>query len=84
MFGGPGGDQLFGGIGNDVLKGGNGQDLFYVYDNEGKDRIKDFQDNIDTLVLDEMLWPGSKTPQEVINDYGHVWSYEGIAWYAPK
>ena len=21
---------------------------------------------------------------EVINEYGHVWSYEGVAWYAPK
>lgn len=45
-----GNDQLSGQAGNDILTGGAGSDLF-IFDG-GKDRIKDFADDTDTVRLD--------------------------------
>lgn len=50
LFGGLGNDRLNGGKGNDVLTGGAGADIFVFAD--GRDRITDFTDNVDTIVLD--------------------------------
>lgn len=56
LSGGDGMDRIEGGIGNDLLTGGTGADLF-VFDT-ARDKITDFADNIDTLVLDDALWGG--------------------------
>lgn len=50
VFGGLGNDRLNGGKGNDVLTGGAGADIFVFAD--GRDRITDFTNNVDTIVLD--------------------------------
>ncbi|WP_431300716.1 calcium-binding protein [Tabrizicola sp. BL-A-41-H6] len=49
-----GNDTLVGGAGNDVLTGGTGADSFVFH--SGHDRITDFGDNVDTLLLDRALW----------------------------
>ncbi|MEB8388759.1 calcium-binding protein [Rhodobacteraceae bacterium KMM 6894] len=54
MKGGDGNDYLDGGsgTGTDYLYGGSGADEFHFDRGEGYDVIKDFEDDIDTLVLD--------------------------------
>jgi Ca2+-binding RTX toxin-like protein len=59
LFGGDGNDQLrgdggndrlTGGKGNDVMTGGAGADVFVFA--EGRDRITDFTNNVDTITID--------------------------------
>ncbi|MBB4301690.1 Ca2+-binding RTX toxin-like protein [Rhodobium orientis] len=62
LFGGNGEDKLSGGAHNDLLNGGTGNDALwggwgadrFVYDSEtgDSDRIRDFQNNIDTIAID--------------------------------
>ena len=53
LSGGNGMDDLTGGRGRDVMTGGSGPDNFIFNEgvNEGRDRITDFQDGSDSLVL---------------------------------
>lgn len=53
LFGGIGNDSLDGGTGNDVLTGGDGSDNFLFRKDYDVDRITDFQNGVDTLVLGE-------------------------------
>ncbi|MEY1557637.1 calcium-binding protein [Yoonia sp. R2331] len=50
--GGGGSDKLFGGRGNDFMRGGSGADTFHYDRGDDIDRIRDFQDNVDTIELD--------------------------------
>jgi Ca2+-binding RTX toxin-like protein len=52
-----GNDTLAGGAGNDLLTGGDGADTFIFAG--GQDRIMDFQDGTDQIVLDADLWTGA-------------------------
>ena len=52
LFGGEGKDFLVGGRGNDFLTGGSQSDIFHFDRGGSFDVIEDFQDNIDTLQLD--------------------------------
>lgn len=73
LLGGKGRDILFGENGNDKLWGEAGQDHFVLLDGEGRDRIKDFQDDVDTLILDKDLWGGAvMTAQAVVNAFGSI------------
>ncbi|WP_146348525.1 calcium-binding protein [Phaeobacter marinintestinus] len=54
MRGKSGSDKLFGGTGSDRLIGGKGADHFYFKSGWGNDKVKDFQNNIDTLVFSVM------------------------------
>ncbi|SIS90758.1 hypothetical protein SAMN05421772_10883 [Paracoccus saliphilus] len=51
MIGTDGNDWLRGDMGKDTLKGGAGSDVFIFTRNGGQDRIKDFQDDIDTVEI---------------------------------
>ncbi|MDP3261459.1 MAG: calcium-binding protein [Tabrizicola sp.] len=51
-----GNDTLIGGAGDDLLTGGGGADTFVFH--AGHDRITDFTDDVDTLLLDRALWGG--------------------------
>jgi RTX toxins and related Ca2+-binding proteins len=54
LIGGLGNDRLFGGQGNDVYSGGDGVDRFFFEASDGaggKDRISDFEDGVDLIVL---------------------------------
>lgn len=81
LWGGAGEDTLDGGAGNDRLTGDTGADVFIF--NTGQDRITDFEDNLDTLWLDQSLWGGGLTVSEVIENYaqsdtdGTLFTFEG-------
>ncbi|WP_347312096.1 calcium-binding protein [Defluviimonas sp. SAOS-178_SWC] len=70
--GGGGDDWLNGGTDDDVLTGGLGADSFVFLAGYGQDRVTDFADNVDTLVLDDALWGGGKTVAQVIADHASV------------
>jgi len=72
LKGGKGNDDLEGGKGNDKLTGGAGKDTFVFKKAGGKDTIKDFQDDKDTIQLDDALWNGSFNKQKVINKFAKV------------
>jgi subtilisin-like proprotein convertase family protein len=67
--GGAGKDVLDGGAGNDTLTGGGQRDVFVFAPGYGSDRIADFQNDIDRLRLDDALWGGGLTAQQVVNTY---------------
>lgn len=56
LMGGSGNDRIDSGFGQDALSGAAGQDEFIFRNQPGQDIIVDFQDNIDTLALDNRLW----------------------------
>jgi len=81
LYGGRGNDELNGGKGNDILDGGDdsdiltgggGKDFFVFYDGNGRDTITDFENDVDTVVLQESIWGGGLTLTEVIADYAKV------------
>ncbi|MFK7754842.1 MAG: hypothetical protein AB8B51_20130 [Sedimentitalea sp.] len=81
MSGGQGADELDGGAGDDALNGdsgkdeltgGSGADSFEFSLGGGRDTITDFEDDTDTLVLEEALWGGGKTIAEVLSDHASV------------
>ena len=53
--GGAGKDHVEGGNGNDALKGGRGADVFVFDMNDGKDRVTDFTDGVDLILLHKTL-----------------------------
>ena len=69
LQGGDGDDSLNGGWGNDSMRGGAGSDEFFFFDRGGHDFILDFEDDIDTLELDDALWGGGLTAQQVVDTY---------------
>ncbi len=71
LRGDSGNDYLHGNSGTDYLYGGTGSDQFYFYNTSDRDNIRDFQDNIDTLVLQRSLWGGTNlSVSQVLNKYG--------------
>ena len=77
MLGGNGQDMLSGGAANDVLDGGNGDDVLsggagvdtFVF-NAGHDRITDFVDDVDNILLDASLWTGLTSSADLLMFYG--------------
>ncbi|MEP3329729.1 calcium-binding protein [Sedimentitalea sp.] len=72
LHGGAGKDTLNGGKGNDILSGGKGADHFVFNNKSGKDSVLDFQNDTDTLMLDEALWGGGLTKKQMLNNYASV------------
>ncbi|WP_068112971.1 calcium-binding protein [Tropicimonas marinistellae] len=70
LMGGAGDDTLIGGRGKDVLTGGDGADTFVFRTDFGRDKVMDFEDDIDTILLEEALWGGGLTAAEVLDTYG--------------
>lgn len=69
LTGGGGADVLDGGAGNDVVAGGPQNDRFLFARLGGRDVVADFQDNVDTLVLDDTLWGPNLSAAGVINRF---------------
>ena len=74
LFGRAGNDVLKGGTGNDDLEGGQGRDQLYGGDGaddftfllgSGRDEIFDFQDDVDTILIDRDF--GFTSVQQVLN-----------------
>ena len=80
LTGDTGNDWLEGGAGRDSLRGAAGADSFIFtpgtgglsWGAAGADRILDFTDNVDTLVLDTDLWGGAQRSIAQILAMGHV------------
>ncbi len=70
LFGSGGKDKLDGGRGNDKLKGNGGNDTFVFKKGYDKDKIIGFQDNKDTIQLNDNLWNGNKSVNKVLNQFG--------------
>lgn len=72
LRGAQGRDVLKGGKGDDVLIGGKGADAFVFKTKGGKDTIRDFQDDRDTIRLDDALWSGTLTKQQLVDTFASV------------
>lgn len=72
LLGGSEADVLVGGEGEDVLTGGAGSDVFLFDD--GRDRILDFQGNVDTIRLSQALWGGGLRVGEVLSTFARFTS----------
>ena len=72
MTGGSGNDSLDGGAGNDVMNGGAGADRFVFAAGYDQDRINGFEQGLDTIELDDGLWTGTLTGQDVVDTFGSL------------
>lgn len=72
LYGNIGTDTLDGGAGNDFLRGGIYADTFVFEDGDGADIIDDFVTGEDTLQLDDAIWGGGLSAQQVLDTYGSV------------
>lgn len=73
LIGGGGSDILTGGKGRDILKGGAGRDSFAFGKGDGTDKLRDFEDDIDTLLLDARLFGGkSLSKQKILNKFASL------------
>ncbi|MEP3299843.1 MAG: hypothetical protein ABJO27_25740 [Pseudoruegeria sp.] len=72
LKGGKGKDILDGGKGKDTLIGGDHADTFVFAKKYGKDTIKDFTDNVDTIQLDDALWGGGLNKKKILNKFAEV------------
>lgn len=72
LYAGKGKDFVDGGTGNDVLFGQQGNDKFKYSKGYGRDKIADFENNKDTVVLNDNLWKGNKSVQKVLNQFGSM------------
>lgn len=70
LEGGDGADYLDGGHGTDILTGGAGADTFHFDKGEDKDRITDFQNNIDRIELDDFTFAAGKTAFDFATQVG--------------
>ncbi len=78
LYGGAGEDRFDGGAGMDTLHGGAGADTFHFDHGEDHDVIKDFENNVDTIELDNFSFaPGedafdfaTQVGNDVVFDFG--------------
>lgn len=69
LWGGAGNDRLEGGMGRDTLLGGAGDDVFVF--TGGRDLVLDFEDDHDTIRIDDALWKGADLSfGQVLDRYG--------------
>ena len=69
LYGQSGNDYLIGGADTDWLYGGTGEDRFLFGGNFDKDLVRDFENNVDTILINDNLWSGTKSVQDVIDEY---------------
>ena len=72
LYGGNGNDTLSGSAGNDKLYGQQGQDTFIFKAGGGSDTINGWQNDADTLKLDDAMWGGGLTISQVISTFAQV------------
>lgn len=73
VIGGNGVDDLNGGAGDDWMFGGEDADVFRFDKDSGRDGISDFEQGVDTLVLDDGLWgEAGLTHAQVLERYTFV------------
>lgn len=73
LYGNAGSDRLAGAAGADKLSGGTGADTFVFGNGDGVDRILDFsRSDGDRVELDDAIWGGGKTVDQVISEFGQI------------
>ncbi|MGH1576235.1 S8 family serine peptidase [Planktotalea sp.] len=81
LYGGNGSDTLQGGNGSDILAGGSGDDTlnggaqadrFVFNNNDDEDTVVDFNNNTDTIELNDNLWSGVRNASQVLTDFGVI------------
>ncbi|MFD0978076.1 calcium-binding protein [Tropicimonas aquimaris] len=72
LSGWEGKDTLDGGKGDDALRGESGRDVFLFRKRYGEDVIEDFEDDLDTIKLDDALWDGDLVRKQVVNRFAEV------------
>ena len=77
IYGNGGNDRLFGDGGKNILIGGNGKDSF-VFSGAGRDTVRDFTDDVDTLVLNSKLWNGDRLVSDVLDDFGRITKFGAV------
>lgn len=70
LYGQSGDDHLYGGAQTDWLYGGIGEDVFVFSLGSDKDVLRDFEDDVDTIQIDNDLWQGTKTVEDLLHDFG--------------
>lgn len=70
LKGGSGDDVLKGEAGNDILRGGGGADTFVF--TKGRDIIRDFQDDTDTIVVDRAMIDGAGSTVDDLLGLGDI------------
>jgi len=58
-----------GGAGNGLISGGADADTFVFAPGCGMDTVVGFEDDVDTLVFNAALWTGTRTVQQVLDDF---------------
>lgn len=76
--GGWGSDMIVFAQGDDTATGGGGVDYFVFGSNDGNDRVTDFTLGTDVLRLDDALWDGDLSAEEVIEAYASVDSAQTV------
>ena len=74
VIGGDGADRISGQAGFDILTGGAGRDVFILARNQGRDRIRDFEDGVDRIGLGRNL---SFTQLSLQQQQSHVAIFAG-------
>ena len=73
LKGDQGRDTLDGGRGKDTLIGGAGKDVFVFETGDGSDRIRDFEDDVDTIEIEAaMMGRGAKKIGRLLSDFGEI------------
>jgi Ca2+-binding RTX toxin-like protein len=72
LEGNAGADTLDGGAGNDILRGGIGADTFVFGAGRGQDQINDFQNSIDTIVLEQALLSEATPVADDLRNYASL------------
>jgi subtilisin-like proprotein convertase family protein len=72
IVGGDGNDSITGAAGNDLLFGNAGSDTFIYTTGAGSDSISGWEDNLDTLQIDDAIYGAGKTVAQLVSTYAHV------------
>ncbi len=72
IYGGDGDNIIWAGSGHDVVTGNAGADTFIFKQGDDTLRITDYTTGEDMLNLDEAIWGGGLSAEEVISEYGEI------------
>ena len=70
LHGGADNDTLYGGTGQDTLRGAAGADTFVLELSSTNDTVVDFQDNVDTIAIDDDIYGGGLTAAQILSTFG--------------
>ncbi len=70
LIGGKGKDTMIGAGGDDTMIGNSGADVFIYRSGHGRDTIMKFNDDKDTLRIDDKIWGGGLSKAQVLDRFG--------------